>query len=390
MVQVRRMNIPQIQQVRLNAARAQFFDGVGLPDQLLPASVLASWQRSRDCGLAPSQSPLYDTLQPLRNVREEAPDRRLYQCVHQEMEQLWSAFGGSDWTIFCVNPQGLIIHARQSPGCRDPVLRPITIGRRLQERDVGTTAPGCVLSDGQEAIVDGQQHYLDAFAQTFCLSVPLWGTEGQVIGALDISGHGERDVGLLQEHFRQAALSAEDRVFKTLGHCHLLRVQHDPRWLASPMAGVLAIEDDGRLRAASRLARRILGLSMTGPLRGLNLEQLFAGALPAQQRRLLTPAQTPHRIARADGSHVWVQHERAPLRSVPATLRQGALAQATLQPVLDPPADLRLDEHALSHVIRSLDEHDGNVAATARQLGISRTTLYAKLRQAREAGITPD
>jgi transcriptional regulator of acetoin/glycerol metabolism len=381
---------PVMQQQQLDVARTRFAQGEPLPQALLPESLVRSWERSRRAGVQPWQAPHYEPAQRLRNVREQPEDRRLYQCVHEEIERLWSAFGGPDWTIFCANPQGVIVHARHSPSCDDPVLLPIAAGRRMAECDIGTTAPSCVLSDGCEAIVQGNQHYLRAFEQVFCLSVPLWGTEGQVIGALDITGRGQRDPGLLQEHFRQAALSAEQRLLATLRHCHLLAVQHDPRWLGTPLAGMLAVDEDGGLRAASRLARRMLGLPAQGPVSSWTLARLFDGALPAQQRRLLQSAHAAQRVARADGSHLWVQHLRAPLRGVAAAARlQQHPGVATTAATGHAAGSGDLQEHTLRAIVQALGERDGNLAATARGLGISRTTLYAKLRRARAAGLMP-
>lgn len=382
---------PAMQQQQLDVARTRFAHGEPLPEALLPDGLSRSWERSRQAGVQPWQVPQYDLAQRPHNVREQPDDRRLYQSVHEEIEQLWSAFGGPAWTIFCANPQGVIVHARHSPSCDDVVLRPIVAGRRMAECDIGTTAPSCVLSDGCEVTVQGNQHYLRAFAQIFCLSVPLWGTGGQVIGALDITGRGQRDAGLLQEHFRRAALSAEHRLFATLRHCHLLAVQHDPRWLATPLAGLLAVEEDGGLRAASRLARRMLGLPMQGAVPSWTLGQLFDGAWPAQQRRLLQSAHPAQRVARADGSHLWVQHLRAPLRGVTAAarLQRHPGVPAPARAVGPAPGDGDLQEHTLRAIVQALGERDGNIAATARQLGISRTTLYAKLRRARDAGLLP-
>jgi transcriptional regulator of acetoin/glycerol metabolism len=115
-------------------------------------------------------------------------------------------------------------------------------------------------------------------------------------------------------------------------------------------------------------------------------------ASPAQERRLLQP----QRIARADGGHVWVQYARAPLDS--SALRRGrSQTVAVAAPPRVPPVAASSDdavrgaaglrEHALYAIQRALSEHDGNVAAAARQLGVSRTTVYAKLRLLRQAGI---
>ncbi len=376
-------------QQQLRTARLRFLEGEPLPPALVPGFVARSWERSRQAGLLPWQPPRYEAGLPARNVRQSPADRLLYQCVHEEMEQLWSAFGGPDWAIFCANPEGVVLHARQSPGCQDTVLRHITPGRRLAESDIGTTAPGCVLNEGAEAIVRGNQHYLAEFEHIFCLSLPLMGIEGQVIGALDMTGRGQRDASLLLEQARIAALSAETRLLSTLRHCHLLRVHHDPRWLSSPLAGVLAFEEDGRLRAASSRARRMLGLPDAGPVRSWRIESLFGTAPSRQRRQLMHPRRPAQRMALADGSHLWIQHARPPQRasSVASAMTQiTALAADVPAQTAPAPADT-LRHQSLLAIAHALRAHGGNMVATARHLGISRTTLYAKLAQLRRAGL---
>jgi transcriptional regulator of acetoin/glycerol metabolism len=46
-----------------------------------------------------------------------------------------------------------------------------------------------------------------------------------------------------------------------------------------------------------------------------------------------------------------------------------------------------LKEQTLSAIQSAIQEHHGNIAAAARQLGLSRTTLSSKLRQLRETGM---
>nr|WP_241265377.1 helix-turn-helix domain-containing protein [Burkholderia cenocepacia] len=136
----------------------------------------------------------------------------------------------------------------------------------------------------------------------------------------------------------------------------------------------------------------MLDLAPAGPVAPVDLRQLFPGATPAQQRRLLTPARTPQRIARDDGSHVWVRTVRAPLdratRARHADVLEDAADVCNVASAAGPQASLH--EQSLDAIRRALDEHDGNVSAAARQLGISRTTLYAKLRQLDAAGIRHD
>ncbi|WP_322050510.1 helix-turn-helix domain-containing protein [Paraburkholderia bannensis] len=380
---------------QLHSVRERFGGGEHLPAALtpglLPDSVARSWARSRDAGVRPWQAPEYELLKNARSVRESHEDRRLYSCVVDEIEQLWDAFGGDDWTIFCVNPQGTVIHARRSPACDDDLILPIIAGRRILESHIGTTAPSCVLHEGIEVTVAGGQHYLDEFERASCIAVPLYGLHGEVIGALDLTGTGQRDLSQIREQFRLAALAAEQRLFATLRGCHLLRVQHDPRWLATPLAGVLAVEEDGTLRGASRVARRMFGLAHGVPLPQLALRDLFDDAPLAQLNRLLRPQRNPLRVARADGSHAWVQYARAPLNR--STARRMDMPLAT-DGDLTPAASVggaqngsTLEEQTLIAVQNAMREHGGNVAAVARQLRVSRTTVYARLKQLRETGM---
>ncbi|MFP6562007.1 helix-turn-helix domain-containing protein [Paraburkholderia sp. B3] len=384
---------------QLHSARERFGDGGQLPKALtpglLPESVARSWARSRDAGVMPWQAPEYELLSGSRSTRESLDDRRLFSCIVDEVEQLWEAFGGDEWTIFCVNPQGTVIHARRSPGCDDELILPIIAGRRILESHIGTTAPSCVLHEGIEATVTGGQHYLDEFERVSCLAVPLFGLHGEVVGALDITGTGQRDFAQLKEQFRLAALAAEQRLFATLRGCHLLRLQHDPRWLATPLAGVLAVEEDGHLRAASRLARRMLSLPHGVPMAQFALRDVFDDAPPALLSRLLKPRRGPQRIARADGSHLWVQYARAPLnrstaRHVQTDLDAGSADAGTIASGAGPAAPKAgssLEEQMLGAVQQAMLDHNGNVAAVARQLRISRTTVYARLRQLRDIGM---
>lgn len=377
----------------LNSARQKFGGGEPVPTDLIPDALVRSWSRSREAGVLPWHEPQYELADPSRNVRESLDNRQLYRCIVDEIEQLWEAFGGTDWTIFCVNPQGTVIHARRSPQCTHRIIQPIVVGRRVLESHIGTTAPSCVLHENQATIVSGGQHYLNEFDQVFCLAVPLYGLQGDVIGALDITGIGQRDPRLVVEQFRLAALVAQQRMFATLRGCHLLRIHHDPRWLETPLSGVLAVDEDGHIRAVSRAGRRMLSMMDRGPVPDITLRQLFDGpsdsvdSLLGAKRRA---QHNPRRLTRPDGSHLWLLYVRAPKNR--GTARHDAYAAdinsvgASLSTVQHH-RDRTMKDEALAVVQRAMCEHGGNISAVARQLGVSRTTVYAWLAQVRDAGI---
>lgn len=358
------------QQQVLAAARQRFAEGGALMDSVVSPPVQRSWERSRQAGVQPRQEPYYAPLAAAATRLDDPADRRLARCVREDMDHLWAAFGGRQWTLFCVNADGLVVAQREHGLADVPVLRPIQIGRSLREIDIGTTAPACSLAEDAPALVRGNEHYLDRFASVFCLSVPLHGLDGEVLGALDITGTGERDAELLHGYFRQAALSAENRLMQDHRPCHLLAVQHDTRWLHSPLQGLLAIEEDGHVRAANRVARRLFGLPRRGHLPVLTLDGLFAGASPHQRRRLLQSGPA-HRVRLDDDTAVHVQYLRGPLAPHASVKLDVQHANATN-------ASLRAQN--TQHVRETVAAHQGNVSAAARQLGISRTTLYKLIR----------
>ncbi|MBM5460831.1 sigma-54-dependent Fis family transcriptional regulator [Pseudomonas sp. P66] len=258
-------------QIELQTARQNFADGVPLPIGLLPDPIARSWERSRAAGLSPWQPRLargrLDIL-PLTDA-----DTHLAECVQPELERLWELIGDSHWMLFCVNPENRIVQTRKPAGIDGP-LSALHAGRRVGEVDVGTTAPACTLVDGLPAIVAGNQHYLQEFSQFFCVSVPLRGVGGELLGALDLTGIGTRNAGTMLERLKHAALATENNFFLALADCRILELQHDPRLMGSPLQALLAVREDGTVCGANRAAQQLLGIASYRP-HGLNLEHLF-------------------------------------------------------------------------------------------------------------------
>jgi transcriptional regulator of acetoin/glycerol metabolism len=289
--------LAMVDQQQLSHARHRFVEGAPLPLGLVPEAIAQSWARSRASGLLPWntwQAERDDQLQIL-----DVADLRLADCVRPEIDRLWQQIGGSSWTLFCVNPQGVIVYARQARQLDGPLF-PLQIGRRIQEADIGTTAPACTLAEGVPMVVIGNQHYLSELEHVFCVSVPVRGLGGEIIGALDITGVGERQAGAVLEQLSHAAMAAENRLFAGLGDCRILSLQHDPRLLGTPLQGLLAIDHAGRIRNANRAAQRLLGLAQYQP-DGRHLDQLFEASTAIDLHR------APQQLTLNDGSRLFAR-----------------------------------------------------------------------------------
>ncbi|HCE6398833.1 TPA: sigma-54-dependent Fis family transcriptional regulator [Pseudomonas putida] len=244
-----------LDQQALDDARRRLLDGDSLPLGLLPPSIASSWERSRDVGLSP-----WDRRLRSHSSHHELSgfDQNLAVCVKPEIDRLWGVFGGRDWTLFCVNAQGVIVYAKHAP--MPDALNPLSVGKRVHEVDIGTTAPSCTLHDQRAMVIYGGQHYLKEFEQFFCVSVPLYGLRGELIGALDITGIGTRNAPAVLEQLKIAAMAVESRLYSTLEGCQIIALQFDPRLIGTPFQGLIAIDGDGIVQAANNTARNILGI----------------------------------------------------------------------------------------------------------------------------------
>ncbi|HBS61930.1 MAG TPA: Fis family transcriptional regulator, partial [Stenotrophomonas sp.] len=101
------------QQQALAAARQRFADGGALAGALLAPPLQRSWERSRLAGVQPRQEPHYAPLARHAGRLDAPADRRLARCVREELDRLWAAFGGRQWTLFCVNAEGRVIAQRE-------------------------------------------------------------------------------------------------------------------------------------------------------------------------------------------------------------------------------------------------------------------------------------
>lgn len=104
------------------------------------------------------------------------------------------------------------------------------------------------------------------------------------------------------------------------------------------------------------------------------LRQLFACAWPGNIRQLKQALEVA--VVLADGAPLSFEHfpnlQPAVQQVAEAVMQQSGIAGMT---------DNSLREKTIAHALRVLDSHQGNVSAAARELGISRTTLYSYMKE---------
>ncbi|UTH76069.1 sigma-54-dependent Fis family transcriptional regulator [Chromobacterium sp. IIBBL 290-4] len=250
-----------VSRLPLDEIRRRFFTDQPLPGQALPPPILHSWQRCRGLGL-PAGGGGGDKLTAMElNQRQEANQDWLAPAA-PALAGLFEQVASRQLALVVADSRGLIL---DESGHIDFLNKAeqlaLTPGMDWSEAARGTNAIGTALAAIDSVLVRGAEHYLERNRVLACAAEPLLGPQGQLLGALDISG-ASRKLGQPQILALQAARGQiESRLLEEAArHGWLLCLHADPRLLDAPSACKLAFDGDGRLLAANRPGLSLCGL----------------------------------------------------------------------------------------------------------------------------------
>ena len=398
---------------RAALARQRFFEEQEHPSGLVSEAVIQSWGRSRTLGHTSHKCPSLEPVSRASLNATLARNRELLDAAQLELNQLEASLTGTPCRVLLTDATGVIVHVTH--GARDPGQNTLNaasrVGVSLAEGHIGTTAPGIVVRTGLASTVLGCEHYYDLFQGLRCAAAPIRDVRGRLVGVLDLSTE-SRGFGFdATSVVGVFATSIENRLLRAQSDRHLvLHFQAAPALLGTPMEGLAGVSTEGEVVWLNATGHSLLGRSPTQPqgsvgeLLGLDMRQLLA----------LCGAQSARLVQLPSGLGIWMKAElRMPdgmdlqhgvawsATSAPPLPVSPAAVTAALAPnggdapaqhgaadgVTDPPPPAAeagapsLAEAQQELIVRSLQTNGGNVAKTARQLGVSRGLVYRHLRK---------
>ncbi len=287
----------------------------------------ASWQRSfQKHGLDPSRplpSSRPDTLR-LSERREELG--RMLRLAGPRLDDLYAMLGHCGCGVLLTDAQGLVLDSRSGSGDASRFaawgLHP---GVDWSEAAQGTNGIGTCLAEMRPVTIHRDQHYLARNIGMSCIDAPVFGPEGQLVAALDVSSaRADQTEGfnrLIEGMVVRVARQIESDLFRAAHSAHriVLAPGEDPADTA-----LLAVDGDELVVGATREARRRFGLERDGSLRPRPLVDLTGSS-------------------QESGSG--------------------------------------LDRAERAALVRALARADGNASEAARALGIGRATLYRRMKR---------
>ncbi|UJW80353.1 GAF domain-containing protein [Hydrogenophaga sp. SL48] len=402
----------QTPEQRAALARQRFFDEDVRPSGLVSEAVIQSWGRSRSLGHTRHKCPSLDPVSRASLNATLARNRELLDAAQLDLNQLEASLTGTQCRVLLTDATGVIVHVTH--GAREPGQGTLNVASRvgvnLAEGHIGTTAPGIVVRTGLASTVLGCEHYYDMFQDMRCAAAPIRDVQGRLVGVLDLSTESRGfgfDAASVVGVF---ATSIENRLLQAQSDRHLvLHFQAAPALLGTPMEGLAGVSTDGEVVWLNATGHSLLGRGpkqpqgSVGELLGLEMRQLLAlcgtpsarlvqlpsglGIWMKVELRMPDGVDVPHGVGWSAAPApvapaTSVPHERdAPAQHHEADEAAEANGVVPAPAAAAPTGAPSLAEAQQALIVRSLQANGGNVARTARQLGVSRGLVYRHLRK---------
>ncbi len=332
----------------------------------IEAWITNSWQRCLQRGQRAQDAVGFDVVSAAAMRRATCTSRALHAAAAPVLTELSRVIALTRYFSILTDSQGIVVAVGGNPDFDLAPVRAIArVGVDLSERSVGTTAISAALTELHPVWLHRGEHFFEATSIYSCAGAPIFGPDGDCAGMLDLTGVQVQERPELRHLAAQMAQRVEQALLLAVPHRRLLRLQ----WPGtSSVAGpaLLVVDDESRIAGANRSACAMLGLRYDAAAAGFGaLEDVFATT--AGRLMSLLPGQLPLQLPLWSGLQIQV-----------ASLHDSS---GVVEPAPLPRPAARLRDAETDLIRLTVDATRGNVAEAARQLGISRATVYRRIKQ---------
>ncbi len=358
------------------ARRAVLHDGQPQAGSLSEPWIIRSWQRCLASGQRPDQSVVFDVIPAQALRRTEEANHTLLTAARPSLKKLGHAIADTRYFAVLTNVDGVVVDVNGPIDRRDPRATAITrVGVDLSERSVGTTAISAALSELHPIWLHRGEHFFSGNSAYSCAGAPLFGPDGQCVGMLDLTGIDAEERPELKHLVAQSARSIENALTLDRAHTLLVRLNWPGRTLGDESDGLVCLDADGWVTGANQIARQMVSYlsaanhASSAPVHSSELFAMPFEMLFDSAGRDSYGQPAPIDVPLWSGLRLTATSQTKGHRSAPVNSQWGGLG-ADHQ-------SLREVETAL--IRKAVTQAKGNVMQAARELGISRATVYRKL-----------
>jgi sigma-54 dependent transcriptional regulator, acetoin dehydrogenase operon transcriptional activator AcoR len=230
------------------------------PAELLSAEIYDSWMRCISSGLDTLRPPPPEFVSPAVLRQEQQRCSLVRGLALAEMHTLHQQIAGSNFMIAFANADGLLLDIITDPSFSDASnaasIRPGTI---WTERICGTNGLGTAAHLKRAIVVHGREHFFSRYSNLTCVAAPIFAPDGELTGILDASSDCMSRQAHTQALVSMAATQIENGLFREHHRGNILIALHNRgEYLHTLSAGLLAVDNEGKILAANRAARVLL------------------------------------------------------------------------------------------------------------------------------------
>lgn len=266
----------------------------------------ASWRRSLvNHGLDPSNQRAPDRVDASAlNLRRSAVDR-LMTIAAPRLDQLFGLVGNSGCCVLLSDVDGIVLDRRAGSGDAGTFEDwGLCVGAVWSEASEGTNGIGTCLTERRQVVIHRSDHFFARNTAMSCMDAPIYGADGRLIGALDVSScradQTEAFSRLIAAQVAQTARQIEQDNFRAAFPGARIIVASEQN---AGDALLLAVDEDDIVIGATHAARRAFGLGSEEAIRQQPASDLLGRTGGATGFERAERAALKRALARAGGNH---------------------------------------------------------------------------------------
>lgn len=254
------------------------------PSAAVSSLVAASWRRCLTVhGMTPEQS--WSAMRLTDGEFQQARDRSgaLISEADGELGRLFATVGKAGCCLVLTDEHGIALERRGS-AADDPEFRSVGLwpGTVWSEASAGTNGIGTAIADERTVVIQRDQHFLSCNIGLSCVTAPIRDENGRLAATIDISTCRYDATGallaILSLSLRDAARRIEARLFRRAFSDARMLLVSDERGFPA----LLAIDHDDLVVGANAAARQLLRLDDKRIAGGLLAADLLNDAGPEE------------------------------------------------------------------------------------------------------------
>jgi transcriptional regulator of acetoin/glycerol metabolism len=351
----------ELRLARIDRARRAVLTGQPNSQGGLEPWIERSWRRCLASGQRPEHHVGFDMVSAQAARRTHDASHALATAAKPLMDKLARTIAQTQYFAILTNAQGVVVGTSGDTARHGRTASVIArVGVDLSEHAIGTSAISAALIELQPVWLHRGEHFYTDTSIYSCAGAPVFNPDGQCAGMLDLTGVNAQERPELRHVAQHFARGIENALVAARPHALLLHLRWPGDGYAHEDEGLVALDKDGAVTGCNPAARQMLTHAQAaGPAQ--HIEDLFA----MQPGLLLDAARRGHAIEVPLWSGLRVQ------------VHASTAHRAAAEPSVAGAAPLKEIEAEL--IRKAVDEARGNVATAARNLGVSRGTVYRKL-----------